>query len=87
MTLHLLSSFRTHIGERGCHFYDEESCTFLSWVEVFAFIKKLPTNDSVSPFADKLTNSLANYDPDHEYLAVCQAEGQVSVELYCDLSG
>ena len=84
MTLHLLSSFQTHIGRRGCHFYNDEDCTFYDWTDVLKFIQNLP---SETPFAEKLTSALANYDPDREYLAVQQTKGRVSVELYLDATG
>jgi hypothetical protein len=79
---HLISSFQTHVGERGCHFYDEDSCTFLNWQEVFQFISHLPTTEKMSPFTERLADSLANYNPDVEFQAVQQAGKQVSVELY-----
>ena len=84
MTLHLQSSFQTHLGRRGCHFYDEKKCTFLDWVEVLKFIKNLPGEPL---FAEKLAETLANYDPQKEYLAVRESNGQVAVELYLDISG
>lgn len=79
---HLIKSFQTHVGERGCHFYDSESCNFLSWKEVFRFVDSLPTKREPDLFADKLTESLANYNPDTEFLAVQQNGDSVSVELY-----
>jgi hypothetical protein len=79
---HLIKSFQSHLGERGCHFYDSESCNFLNWKEVFQFVDSLPTKPEADPFADKLTESLANYDPDSEFLAVQQNGESVSVELY-----
>jgi len=87
MTTHLLSSFSAHIGERGCHFYDDEDCTFLGWQDVFSFLGHLPSEDRMNPFADKLTTTLANYDPNKEYLAVQQVGGRVSVELYRGAAG
>jgi hypothetical protein len=79
---HLVRSFQKHIGTRGCHFYDSESCNFLNWKQVFEFVDSLPTKPGADPFADKLTESLANYDPDSEFLAVQQNGDSVSVELY-----
>lgn len=79
---HLIKSFQTHVGERGCHFYDSESCNFLRWNEVFKFVDSLPTKEGADPFADRLTESLANYNPDTEFLAVQQNGDSVSVELY-----
>ena len=83
---HLINSFQSHVGERGCHFYDESDCTFLSWKEVFQFISHLPSDEKLSPFAERLTESLANYDPDSEFLCVQQTGKQVSVELYTQAS-
>jgi len=80
---HLLHSFKEHLGSRGVHFYSEDSCNFLTWVEVFRFIDSLPnSNDKVDPFTEKLADTLANYDPDTEFLAVQQSGNGVSVELY-----
>jgi hypothetical protein len=83
---HLINSFQSHVGERGCHFYDDNACTFLSWKEVFEFMSHLPNDEKVSPFAERLADSLANYDPDSEFLCVQQAGKQVSVELYTQAS-
>jgi hypothetical protein len=79
---HLIRSFQTHLGERGCHFYDEESCNFLTWKQVFKFIDTLPKREEEDPFSDRLATTLANYDPDKEFLAVQQNGDSVSVELY-----
>ena len=82
---HLVNSFKKHTGCRGVHFYDEDSCTFLSWKDVFHFIKELPSNDREGEFTDRLADSLANYDPDREFLAVQQHGRSISVELYSGL--
>jgi len=79
---HLIRSFQSHVGERGCHFYDDFSCTFLNWRGVFEFIKDFPYSGKSDAFTEKLETSLANYDPDTEYLAVKQNGSSVSVELY-----
>jgi len=81
---HLVRSFQEYTGLRGVHFYDQDSCNFLPWNDVFTFIKALKTKDEMSPdpFIDKLTESLANYNPDHEFLAVRQEGDTISVELY-----
>jgi hypothetical protein len=87
MTSHLLYSFKQHEGQRGVHFYDETSCNFLSWLEVFSFVKELSdVGEAAMPFSEQLFDSLANYDPDTEFLAVQQTGNQVSVELYTELS-
>lgn len=79
---HLIESFQSHIGERGCHFYDDEECVFLTWSQVFCFTENLKDEIDLDPFQERLENSLANYDPDTQFLAVQQNGDQVSVELY-----
>lgn len=79
---HLIRSFENHIGERGCHFYDSKKCQFLAWKEVFKFIDSLPIVAQSERFSDKLIDSLANYNPDTEFLAVQQNGDSISVELY-----
>lgn len=80
--IHLTRSFEKHLGRRGCHFYDSEACHFLEWQEVFKFIKSLPAVAQKESFSEKLIDSLANYDPDNEFLAVQQNGDSISVELY-----
>ena len=81
---HLSRSFQTHAGIRGCHFYDEQTCNFLHWNEVIQFLKEFPVEAGPDTFAERLTDALANYNPDFEYLAVHQRGSSVSVELYMD---
>jgi hypothetical protein len=54
----------------------------LSWAEVFKFADTLAKREEIDPFANRLTETLANYDPDKEFLAVHQEGDSVSVELY-----
>ena len=82
---HLIHSFQSHVGERGCHFYDGDNCHFLSWREVFQFIDTLCESKGSTQFSEKLADSLANYDPDNEFLAVQQNGDSVSVELYSQI--
>ena len=77
---HLIKSFEEHIGVRGCHFYCEDSCNFLIWSEVFEFLGGFTEGEDT--FFDRLTVTLANYNPDKECLAVHQDGNTVSVELY-----
>jgi hypothetical protein len=79
---HLIRSFQEHKGERGCHFYDGNNCTFLNWRQVFQFIDEIPNDNGTCKFTEKLADTLANYNPDTEFLAVQQSGEQVSVELY-----
>ena len=83
---HIYRSFLDHVGTRGVHFYDSRSCNFLTWKEVFDFIKTFPNNGENDAFSERLTETLANYDPDHEFLAVQQRGSSISVELYKDAS-
>jgi hypothetical protein len=79
---HLVESFQKHKNLRGVHFYDEEHCNFLVWGEVIKFINALPKEVEGDSFSERLTNSLANYDPDCEFLAVRQNVDSISVELF-----
>lgn len=79
---HLIHSFQAHKGTRGCHFYDEERCNFLSWTEVYKFLAALPERKPTDMFCEKLEETLANYNPDTQFLAVHQRGDAVSVELY-----
>lgn len=78
---HLIKSFKEHLGRRGLHAYTEEECRFLSWEEVIAFLNRLPEH-SDPDFSEKLMETLANYDPDSQFLAMSQVGGTVSIELY-----
>jgi hypothetical protein len=80
---HLVRSFQNHVGERGVHFYDSSSCNFLSWREVLSFLNGMAGKDD-DLFSERLADSLANYNPDSEYLAVHQNGTSVSVELFTD---
>ena len=84
---HLVKSFEKHTGDRGVHFYDDETCHFLNWKEVFDFIGTFPEGKSDGNFSERLTESLANYDPNVEFLAVHQNGPTVSVELYARQPG
>jgi hypothetical protein len=81
---HLVRSFQTNLGLRGVHFYDNESCNFLDWGDVVKFLKAVPSIDKDRQFSERLLETMANYDPDSQFLAVQQGEGTVSVELYTD---
>ena len=82
---HLHKSFQTHVGERGAHFYSDDECQFLTWKEVFTFLEKtaktLEKEDHLT-FTEKLSDTLSNYDPNLEFLAVKQFGSTVTVELY-----
>jgi hypothetical protein len=79
---HLVRSFQAHVGTRGCHFYDDTSCNFLIWSDVFKFLDTLPTKTGRDAFSEKLAETLANYDPEIQFLAVQQNGNSVSVEVY-----
>lgn len=81
---HLVASFQQHLGLRGVHVYSDEDCRFLPWNEVIAFVNRLPQSPGPKDpeFSEKLVDSLANYDPDKEFLAIHQDKDTVSIELY-----
>ena len=83
---HIVQSFQSHVGQRGVHFYDDGSCNFLGWQEVFQFIRTLPNQGDGDVFTEKLTETMANYNPDGEFLAVRQQGTSVSVELYSNIT-
>ena len=78
----LIKSFQENQNRRGVHFYSSGGCRFLPWNEVCQFIESLNHNGASDGFQENLLNSLANYDPECEYLAVHQHGDSVSVELY-----
>lgn len=82
---YLVSSFREHLGLRGIHVYSNEECKFLPWGEVISLIRRLP-GDTDPEFSDRLLETLANYDPDSQFLALQQLENTVSIELYAKQS-
>lgn len=77
----LIRSFQENIGLRGVHAYTEDECRFLPWNEVVAFLDRLPEHSDPA-FSEKLLNTLANYDPDNEFLAIQQLKDTISIELY-----
>lgn len=80
---HLVQSFQEHVGERGAHFYDDDQCHFLTWDKVFEFIRALAKKKGNEDlFSERLADTLANYNPDTEFLAVQQNKKSISVELY-----
>jgi len=54
------------------------------WDKVFDFINLLSEKRNTDQFSEKLADSLANYDPDVEFLAVQQMGDTVSVEIYSE---
>jgi len=81
---HLVKSFQENLGSRGCHFYDDTSCNFLNWKEVIEFLRSVPDLGRDQMFSERLLETMSNYDPDTQFLAVQQGDGVVSVELYTD---
>lgn len=78
---HLVTSFQSHKGVRGAHVYSKEECHFLPWDRVVSFLNGLPSGAD-SAFEDKLLETVANYDPNCEFVAVHQNGDIVSIELY-----
>ncbi len=79
MAPHLTHSFAKHRGTRGVHFYDSSGCEFFQWDRVFGFLDK---SDFPSSFSDRLIDTVANYDPDNEFVAVSAGGGQVTIEIF-----
>lgn len=79
---HLVVCFRQNVGRRGVTFYNENNCNFLTWSEVFELLKDFPSGGMSGEFCDKLTTTMANYNPDTEFLAVHQSKETSSVELF-----
>jgi hypothetical protein len=82
VTRQLVECFQQNLGRRGVTFYNGEHCNFLPWNEVFKFLDSFPSKSNVDPFSERLADTLANYNPDCEFLAVQQNGDSVSVELY-----
>ena len=74
----LMRSFAQHKGVRGVHFYDSNSCEFLTWDQTMTAIKeRFPEH-----FADKLIEAVANYDPESEFVTVSAGGGQLTIEMF-----
>lgn len=80
---HLLRSFENHVGERGVHFYTPNECNFLPWDQVIAMIKRFSGSKDYLEFEERLITLIANYDPDTEFIALCQSSGdKTAIETY-----
>lgn len=77
----LVQSFIDNIGTRGAHFYSPSGCRFLTWDKVVELSSKIAIENS-KEFVDKLLFSLANYNPDFEFLALGELNNSISIELY-----
>jgi len=82
----LAFSFQLHQGTRGVHFYTDRECKFLTWQEIVSFISRLP-EDSNPELAEKLLDTLSNYDPDTEFLAFCKDHDSLKIELFTPTVG
>ena len=79
MTPHLTHSFAKHRGMRGVHFYDSNGCEFFQWDSVFGLLKK---SEFPQSFSDRLIDTVANYNPSSEYIAVSAGGRQVTIEIF-----
>ena len=78
-----MRSFEAHLGQRGAHFYTPLDCKFLSWAEVLQSLKKFNKDGDYYEFENSLITNLANYNPDKEFLALCESsDDQVAIEMY-----
>lgn len=76
-----MSSFQSHVGLRGVHVYSSDDCKFLPWNDVISYINKMPKSTDPE-FSEKLLGTLANYDPDEQFLAIQKSGDTISIELY-----
>ena len=77
----LAFSFQLYKRKRGVHFYTDEECKFLTWQEIVSFISRLP-EDSNQELGEKLLDTLSNYDPDTEFLALHKDSEDLKTELF-----
>ena len=82
----LAFSFQLYQGIRGVHFYTDKECKFLTWQEIVSFVTKLP-KESDSAFEETLLETLSNYDPDTEFLALYQDPDNLNIELFTPSAG
>jgi hypothetical protein len=79
MSPHLVHSFAKHRGIRGVHFYDPSNSEFFQWDRIFMMLEK---SNFPPTFSDKLVETIANYNPDREFVAVSAGGGQVTIEIF-----
>lgn len=85
-TGHLAESFDKNVGIRGAHLYSATECQFYPWLEVIHMIRQLDKGGDYPEFEDKLITALANYNPDTEYIALCESpDNKVTIEMYTRL--
>ena len=55
----------------------------MSWAEVLQSLKKFNKDGDYYEFENSLITNLANYNPDKEFLALCESsDDQVAIEMY-----
>lgn len=77
--LNLLSSFIEHRNERGVHFYDAKSIEFVKWDNVFKAVEEMRLPDDA---ADKLVETMANYDAKNEFVSVRVTNKGLTIEVF-----
>ena len=80
----LVHSFQQQNGLRGAHFFDGEHCEFVTWDLVVQFCSKMKdtNNPAHVEFEEKLLHTIANVNPETEYVLVRQVGESVSIECY-----
>jgi len=81
----LVSSFKEHLGTRGVHFYSDCECRFLTWTEIVNMVANAKQSENLD-FYDRLLETLANYNPDCQFLALHHEDSEVSIELFSKIS-
>lgn len=84
MNVALIKSFEQQNGMRGAHFFDGVDCEFATWDLVIEFCRRLKDEDNPAhnEFEEKLLHTIANVNPDTEYVLVRQHGDVVSIECY-----
>lgn len=77
--MNLLTSFIEHRNERGVHFYDAQSIQFVRWADVFTAVREMKLPDEA---ADKLVETMANYDAKNEFVSVRVGGNGLTIEVF-----
>lgn len=75
----LLKSFIEHRDERGVHFYDAFSIEWVAWDRVFEAVQAMNLPEDA---ADKIIESMANYDAKNEFVSVRVGSNGLTIEVF-----
>lgn len=77
--LNLSRSFAKYLGMRGVHAYGEKGCQFIRWDQVCGVLSNANFPEVL---IDLLIETIANYDPDSEFVALNWGSTQVTIEVF-----